>query len=94
VICINRIQRALLQKEKKGRAQKRSLSRSVLSLFLSRNAPLLRFVVRVSVVLRQLCASTLSEKWGKRETTKRNERKKERKERKKGRILNPKKLFF
>ena len=72
-LYINRIKRALLQKEEKKKGKK-------ISLFLSRNTLLLRFV-RFSVFLRQLCKHPLEETGEARKDEK--ERTKERKEREK-----------
>ena len=69
-LYINRIQRALLQKEKKE-------GHKDLSFSLEKH----RFCALCAALSFSVnCASTLSEKWGKRERTKRNERKKEKRE--------------
>ena len=82
ILFINRIKRALLQKEKKKR---KKISLLVFSLFLSRNAA---FALCALLCLSPSnCASTLSNKRGS-EMTKRKERKKEKRE-EKGRISKP-----
>ena len=84
LLFINRIKRALLQKEEKKKGKKISL---LVSLSFSLETRCFLRFVRFSVFLRQLCKHPLEET-GKREMTKKGkkERKKER-ERKKGRIF-------
>jgi len=78
--------KALSSAKRKKRKATKKISLSVLfSLFLSRNALLLRFVRFFSVFLVVDCARTLSEKLGKRnndEKERKKERKKEKREKK------------
>ena len=86
ILFINRIKRALLQKEKKKR---KKISLLVFSLFLSRNAA---FALCALLCLSPSTVQAPSRINGGSEMTKRKERKKEKRE-KKDAFLNPKKLF-